>query len=82
MLHFSPIIASAFNGFSAPQYRWEYFLSLSAGGVAATGLQQIHKITKRQAFITIACTLLFTRFPMLHIMLVSVLLTETFLFLH
>src|SRR5699024_6986746 len=40
-LHFSPIVASIFNGFSAPQYRWEYFLSLVAGGVTATGLQQI-----------------------------------------
>ena len=56
MLHFSPIIASAFNGFSAPQYRWEYFLSLMAGGVVATGLQQIHQINRRHVGISIACT--------------------------
>lgn len=57
VLHFSPIVASIFNGFSAPQYRWEYFLSLVAGGVAATSLQHIHKITKRQVVISIICTL-------------------------
>src|SRR5699024_9717670 len=56
MLHFSPLVASVFNGFSAPQYRWEYFLSLMAGGVIATGLQQIHQINKRHVGISIACT--------------------------
>lgn len=48
VLHFSPIAGSAFNGFSAPQYRWEYFLSLAAGGAVAVGLSQIHIITSRQ----------------------------------
>lgn len=57
VLHFSPIAASIFNGFSAPQYRWEYFLSFVGGGVAATGLQYIHKISKRQVAISIASTL-------------------------
>lgn len=57
ILHFSPMIASVFNGFSAPQYRWEYFLSLVAGGVAAMGLQQIYHVTKRQVFLSITSTL-------------------------
>lgn len=57
LFHFSPQIASVFNGFSAPQYRWEYFLSLTAGGVVATGLHHIQQITKRQAFLAIVCTL-------------------------
>lgn len=58
MMHFSPMVASTFNGFSAPQYRWEYFLSLAAGGIVAMGLQQIQTITKRQAVITIFCSLI------------------------
>lgn len=47
ILHFSPMIASIFNGFSAPQYRWEYFLILVAGAVVAVGLQHI-KLLKRK----------------------------------
>lgn len=57
ILHYSPMIASAFNGFSAPQYRWEYFLSLVAGGVVAIGIQHIHHVTKRQVFLSITCML-------------------------
>lgn len=38
ILHFSPFIGSLFNGFSAPQYRWEYMLSLAAGGAAGAAL--------------------------------------------
>lgn len=48
VLHFSPMAASVFNGFSAPQYRWEYFLALAAGGATAAGLSKIHTITERQ----------------------------------
>src|SRR5690606_30636042 len=35
IMHHSPLIGSVFNGFSAPQYRWEYFLSLVMGGAVA-----------------------------------------------
>ncbi|MFT8321070.1 MAG: YfhO family protein [Bacillus sp. (in: firmicutes)] len=56
LLHFSPFIASMFNGFSAPQYRWEYFLALTGGGVAAAGLQQIHKIKKWEVGVSLAGT--------------------------
>ncbi|MCP2033931.1 putative membrane protein YfhO [Planomicrobium sp. HSC-17F08] len=48
LLHFSPAVASVFNGFSAPQYRWEYFLSLVAGGAVAVGLQQMDKLSRRR----------------------------------
>lgn len=38
VLHFSPHVGSFFNGFSAPQYRWEYLASFVLGGAIATGL--------------------------------------------
>ncbi|WP_430001249.1 YfhO family protein [Metabacillus fastidiosus] len=58
VLHYSPMVASAFNGFSAPQFRWEYFLSLTAGGVAAAGLQQLHKVKIWQAVMSVFATLI------------------------
>ncbi|MGG3926457.1 YfhO family protein [Metabacillus fastidiosus] len=58
VLHYSPMVASAFNGFSAPQYRWEYFLSLTAGGVVAAGLQQLYKIKIWQAIMSVFVTLI------------------------
>lgn len=56
LMHYSPIVASVFNGFSAPQYRWEYFLSLIAGGVVAAGLQQLGNIKNKQLLLAIALT--------------------------
>ncbi|TCI63460.1 YfhO family protein [Exiguobacterium sp. SH0S2] len=38
LLHFSPHVGSFFNGFSAPQYRWEYLASFTIGGMVAVGL--------------------------------------------
>lgn len=38
VLHFSPHVGSFFNGFSAPQYRWEYLASFTIGGAVAVGL--------------------------------------------
>ncbi|MGP7817111.1 YfhO family protein [Niallia sp. 01092] len=49
IMHFSPMVASAFNGFSAPQYRWEYILSFVAGGAVAAALQQMDKVNIREA---------------------------------
>lgn len=46
-MHLCPKIASVFNGFSAPQYRWEYFMTFVAGGVIASVLQAIHQIKRR-----------------------------------
>lgn len=53
VLHFSPLAASAFNGFSAPQYRWEYLLSFTAGGCVAAGLQSLYKIRIHQLLLSI-----------------------------
>ncbi|WP_246031920.1 YfhO family protein, partial [Salibacterium salarium] len=47
LFHFSPMMASVFNGFSAPKYRFEYVLSFAMGGAAATGLQYITKVGKK-----------------------------------
>lgn len=46
IIHFSPFVASVFNGFSAPQYRWEYFLALVAAGVVAVGLQHLQSMKR------------------------------------
>ncbi|MFG6115854.1 YfhO family protein [Halobacillus sp. MO56] len=51
VLHFSPLIASAFNGFSAPQYRWEYVLSFTLGAAVCAGMSHIHEVSKK-AFLT------------------------------
>lgn len=65
IMHFSPLIGSIFNGFSAPQYRWEYFLSLTAGGVTASALPIVTKIKKKQLLVasifTIGLYILFYR---------------------
>lgn len=44
VMHYSPFVGSVFNGFSAPQYRWEHYLSLMAGGTAAAALQQLRTV--------------------------------------
>jgi uncharacterized membrane protein YfhO len=52
ILHFSPVVASSFNGFSAPQYRWEYILSFTVGGAVAVGLNYVKKISLRELIIS------------------------------
>ncbi|WP_214755992.1 YfhO family protein [Exiguobacterium sp. s157] len=52
VLHFSPHVGSFFNGFSAPQYRWEYLASFTIGGAVAVGLS--HWRFERNAFLTAA----------------------------
>ncbi len=49
VFHFSPHVGSFFNGFSAPQYRWEYLASFTMGGAVAVGLS--HWRFERQAFL-------------------------------
>ena len=44
VMYYSPMIGSVFNGFSAPQHRWEYFISLVAAGAIASGLDHFHKL--------------------------------------
>ncbi|WP_117160819.1 YfhO family protein [Paraliobacillus sp. X-1268] len=50
--HFSPLVASAFNGFSAPQYRWEYLISFSIAGAISFGLEHIQRVTKRRMILS------------------------------
>lgn len=52
LLHFSPIVASAFNGFSAPQYRWEYLISFTVAGAISVGLHHIKRIKKRELILS------------------------------
>ncbi|EMF46034.1 hypothetical protein B481_2611 [Planococcus halocryophilus Or1] len=63
IMHNSPMIGSAFNGFSAPQYRWEYFLSLVMGGAVAVAVDHLHKFTWQRfvipAILTISSFLIY-----------------------
>lgn len=51
-MHHSPLIASIFNGFSAPQYRWEYFIALVAGAMIAIFLTEIHKVASKELILS------------------------------
>ncbi|MFC4323767.1 YfhO family protein [Litchfieldia salsa] len=66
VMHFSPLVGSVFNGFSAPQYRWEYFLALTAGGLTAATLPKLLLLKKKQLvlpiFLTTSLYFLFYRF--------------------
>lgn len=58
-LHFVPYVGSMFNGFSAPQNRWEYIVCLAFGGVAAFVLQHIKEVKAKDVAIgVVAYTLL------------------------
>lgn len=58
-LHFIPHVGSMFNGFSAPQNRWEYIVCLAFGGVAAFIFQHVKEVkTKDVLFGAFAYTLL------------------------
>lgn len=56
LLHLSPLVSSAFNGFSAPQYRWEYFISFAAAGAIASGLGMLTKVSRRSFFMAAGLT--------------------------
>lgn len=58
LLHYSPMAGSLFNGFSAPQYRWEYFIALVSGGAVAVGLERLGDLTMRQLVASTAFALL------------------------
>ncbi|HLU23503.1 MAG TPA: YfhO family protein [Bacillaceae bacterium] len=46
-MHYSAMVASIFNGFSAPQYRWEYFMAYVAGALVAISLSNLHRVSKK-----------------------------------
>ncbi|MDO7282301.1 YfhO family protein [Shouchella clausii] len=46
LFHYSPFVASVFNGFSAPQFRFEYIGTFAVGGVIARGMMHLQALTK------------------------------------
>ncbi|MGE6631787.1 YfhO family protein [Bacillus sp. NPDC077027] len=44
LFHFSPKMASVFNGFSAPQYRFEYILAFTVGALVAITIKELQAI--------------------------------------
>ncbi|MDI4571056.1 YfhO family protein [Bacillus altitudinis] len=44
IFHYSPKMASVFNGFSAPQYRFEYILAFTVGAVVAITIKHFSQI--------------------------------------
>ncbi|MFN4214017.1 YfhO family protein [Exiguobacterium sp.] len=58
VLHFSPHVGSFFNGFSAPQFRWEYLASFTIGGAVAVGLSH-WRFETRSFLVAAAGTIVF-----------------------
>ncbi|MCM2676966.1 YfhO family protein [Alkalicoccobacillus plakortidis] len=56
ILHFIPLAASVFNGFSAPQNRFEYMGSFAIGGATAVALTKLSEISRKQMLISAALT--------------------------
>lgn len=48
LLHFIPWAASFFNGFSAPQHRYEYLAAFTIGGAVAAGLPYLKQLKQKQ----------------------------------
>ncbi|OZI11053.1 hypothetical protein CEW92_13665 [Bacillaceae bacterium SAS-127] len=57
LLHYSPVAGSAFNGFSAPQYRFEYLLSFTIAGCVAVGLQHIKNVNLKEMALAVIASL-------------------------
>ncbi|MFP7495114.1 YfhO family protein [Terribacillus saccharophilus] len=54
----SPRIASVFNGFSAPQYRFEYLSMFVVAGTIAAGLALLPKVKKLHLLLAVGLTVL------------------------
>ncbi|PAF39994.1 hypothetical protein CHH69_05200 [Terribacillus saccharophilus] len=54
----SPRIASIFNGFSAPQYRFEYLTMFVVAGTIAVGITQLYKVKNWHLLASIGITVL------------------------
>lgn len=59
LMHLSPFVSSVFNGFSAPQYRWEYFISFAAGGAIASGVGLLRTVSYRGVAVAAGITAFF-----------------------
>ncbi|WP_100402687.1 YfhO family protein [Bacillus sp. FJAT-42315] len=57
LLHYSPVAGSAFNGFSAPQYRFEYLLSFTIAGCVAVGMQHIKNVYLKEIALAVIASL-------------------------
>ena len=53
VFHHSPLMGSVFNGFSAPQFRFEYIASFAIAGAVATGLSHLQTVPKREIMIAV-----------------------------
>lgn len=58
MMHVSPYVASIFNGFSAPQYHWEYVFMLVGGVVVTYVLTHAQRLSRKSVFIAFIGTLI------------------------
>ncbi len=58
VFHYSPFIGSAFNGFSAPQFRFEYMGSFAVAGAVGVGLQMLKSVPRKQLVTGLAAMLL------------------------
>lgn len=56
-MHFSPYVASMFNGFSAPQYRWEYGLILVGAVLVTYVLSNLKTLTKTSVLVSLIGTI-------------------------
>ena len=68
VLHASPAVGSLFNGFSAPQYRWEHMLMLVSGGVVAVALQRWKEFQWRHTVVAVLAAIgTYGLFSVLHL---------------
>ncbi|WP_181350376.1 YfhO family protein [Thalassobacillus sp. CUG 92003] len=58
LFHYSPKMASVFNGFSAPRYRFENTIAFLIGGAVAVGLPLLKQVKARQLWVAALCTAL------------------------
>ncbi|SDB98588.1 YfhO family protein [Shouchella lonarensis] len=56
LFHHSPLAGSAFNGFSAPQFRFEYMGAFAVAGAVAFGLPKLLNTNRKSLFISVGCT--------------------------
>ncbi len=56
LFHYSPMIGSIFNGFSAPQYRFQYMGSFALAATVAIGLSRFWHIPKKEKVLAIGVT--------------------------
>ncbi|MDQ0208491.1 YfhO family protein [Alkalicoccobacillus murimartini] len=56
VMHYIPLAASVFNGFSAPQNRFEYMGSFAIGGAIAVALSKLAELPRKQMMLSALLT--------------------------